>query len=95
MRIKSITELMKHRWIEKKGEIIDLPNLSAVIEKNGSWFVSKCPELGVASQGKTRNEAYDMLSEAVSLWLSAASAREIKRKLRTGGRVQSLDLAYA
>jgi predicted RNase H-like HicB family nuclease len=86
---------MKHRWIEKKGEIIDLPNLSAVIEKDGSWFVSKCPELGVASQGKTRNEAYDMLSEAVALWLSVASAREIKRKLRTGARVKSLDLAHA
>lgn len=86
---------MKHRWIEKSGETIDLPNLTAVIEKDGAWYVSTCPELGVASQGKTRNEAFEMLNEAVSLWLSVASAREIKRKLRTGARVKSLELADA
>jgi len=28
---------MKQRWIEKEGSVIDLPNLSAVIEKDGAW----------------------------------------------------------
>ncbi len=27
---------------------------SAVITKEGKWFVSYCPELGVASQGQTK-----------------------------------------
>ena len=56
--------MMKAKWIKKGGEIIDLPALSAVIEKDGAWYSSVCPELGVASQGKTRKEAYAMLAEA-------------------------------
>ncbi len=86
---------MKANWIERDGQVIDLPNLSAVIEKDGAWFVSRCPELGVASQGKTRTEAHRMLAEAVELWLEAASATEIKRRLKSGARVRPLTLAHA
>jgi predicted RNase H-like HicB family nuclease len=54
-----------------------------------------CPELGVASQGKTRKEAHVMLAEAVELWLEVARAKEIKRRLKLGGNVQPLQLAHA
>ncbi len=86
---------MKPGWIFKEGQVIELPSLTAVIEKDGSWFVSTCPELGVASQGKTRKEAHAMLAEAVELWLEAASAKEISRRLKTGARVEPLQLAHA
>jgi predicted RNase H-like HicB family nuclease len=82
-------------WIYKDGLTIELPSLSAVMQKEGSWCVSTCPELGVASQGKTRKEAYAMLAEAVELWLESASAKEIKRRLKLGGSVQPLQLAHA
>ena len=82
-------------WIYKDGQVIELPSLSAVMQKEEGWYVSTCPELGVASQGKTRKEAYAMLAEAVELWLEAASAREIKRRLKLGGCVQPLQLAHA
>ncbi|MBI5767863.1 MAG: type II toxin-antitoxin system HicB family antitoxin [Verrucomicrobia bacterium] len=82
-------------WIERDGQVIDLPNLFAVVEKDGVWFVSHCPELGVASQGKTRQESHRMLAEAVELWLEAASATEIKRRLRSGARVRPLELQHA
>ena len=82
-------------WIYKDGEVIELPSLTAVIQKDEGWHVSTCPELGVASQGKTRKEAYAMLAEAVELWLEAASAKEIKRRLKLGGSVQPLQLAHA
>ena len=85
---------MKVGWIYKNGEVIELPSLTAVIQKDGDWHVSTCPELGVASQGKTRKEAYAMLAEAVELWLDAASAKEIKRRLKLGGSVQPLELAH-
>ena len=81
--------------IDKNGEILALPNLTAVVEKEGQWFVSRCPELGVASQGKTREEAYAMLAEAVELWLEHASAKEIKRRLKAGGTVRPLELTHA
>jgi predicted RNase H-like HicB family nuclease len=86
---------MKPGWIFKEGQVIELPSLTAVIEKDGSWFVSTCPELGVASQGKTRKEAHAMLAEAVELWLEAASAKEISRRLKTGASVEPLQLAHA
>ena len=82
-------------WIYKDSEVIELPPLSAVIQKEDGWFVSSCPELGVASQGRNRKEAYAMLAEAVELWLEAASAKEIKRRLKLGGSVQPLQLAHA
>ena len=86
---------MKANWIERDGQVIDLPNLSAVVEKDGAWFVSRCPELGVASQGKTRTEAHRMLGDAVELWLESASAAEIKRCLKRGARVRPLTLVHA
>lgn len=46
-----------------------MKTLSAVIHKEGDWFVSLCPELDVASQGKTIEEAIANLKEAVSLYL--------------------------
>ena len=42
---------------------------SAIIHKEGKWYVSWCPELDVASQGKTIEEAIDNLKEAVELYL--------------------------
>ena len=42
-----------------------LPKLTAVIEKEESWFVAHCPELGVTSQGRTIPEAEAMIQEAV------------------------------
>jgi predicted RNase H-like HicB family nuclease len=82
-------------WIYKDGQVIELPSLSAVLQREADWYVSTCPELGVASQGKTRKEAYAMLAEAVELWLEVASAKEIKRRLKFGGSVQPLQLAHA
>jgi predicted RNase H-like HicB family nuclease len=86
---------MKIGWIYKDGQVIELPSLSAVIQKEGGWYVSTCPELGVASQGRTRKEAYAMLAEAVELWLDAASAKEVMRRLKVGGSVLPLELAHA
>ena len=86
---------MKTRRTEKSDAQIDLPALSAVIERDGSWFVSTCPELGVTSQGRTRTQAYRMLQEAVELWLESATNAEIRRRLKQGARVQELQLTPA
>jgi predicted RNase H-like HicB family nuclease len=86
---------MKIGWIYKDGGVIELPSLTAVIQKEEGWYVSTCPEFGLASQGKTAKEAHAMLAEAVEIWLEAASAKEIKRRLKLGGTVQPLQLAHA
>lgn len=40
-----------------------------VISQEGKWYVSKCLELGVASQGRTIEEAQKNLREAIELFL--------------------------
>ena len=39
-----------------------------VIQKDNDWFVAKCLENSVASQGKTIDEVIDNLREAVALF---------------------------
>ncbi len=42
---------------------------TAVITREGKFFVSDCPELGITSQGLTLEEALDNLKEAIHLYL--------------------------
>ena len=56
--------------------------LTALIEREGDGYVSLCPELDVASQGKTIEEARDNLREALELFFESASPTEIKQRLR-------------
>ena len=43
---------------------------TAVVERDGQWFVAYCPEVpGANGQGKTKDEALESLSEAISLIL--------------------------
>jgi len=72
-----------------------LPKLTAVIEKEGNWYVATCPELNVASQGRTLEEAEAMIQEAVELLLEEADEAEIKRRLNRGVKVKRLELAHA
>ncbi|PYS63103.1 MAG: hypothetical protein DMF74_11275 [Acidobacteria bacterium] len=72
-----------------------LPKLTAVIEKEDKWFVATCPELGVASQGRTLEEAEAMIQEAVELLLEEADEAEIRRRLNRGVKVKKLELAHA
>jgi predicted RNase H-like HicB family nuclease len=72
-----------------------LPKLTAVIEKEDNWYVATCPELGVASQGRTNEEAESMLQEAVELLLEEADETEIRRRLNRGVKVKKLELAHA
>lgn len=46
--------------------------VTAVIWKEGKRFVSKCPELGVASYGKTLEDARRALEEAIGLYVDNA-----------------------
>ncbi len=47
---------------------------SAVVKKEGNWFVAWCPELDIASQGKTLDEAVSNLKEAIELYLEDEDA---------------------
>ena len=56
---------------------------TAIIEKDGDLCAAFCPELDVASQGSTVEEATANLHEAVELFLESADPEEVKRRLRS------------
>jgi len=56
---------------------------TAVIEREGDGYVSLCPELDIASQGNTVEEAKSNLVEAISLFLETADPSEIERRGHT------------
>ena len=66
--------------------------LTAVIEREGDWYTALCPELDVASQGRTIEEARRMLAEAVELFFECASPEEVKARLHPEVYVTPLEV---
>jgi predicted RNase H-like HicB family nuclease len=58
-----------------------LTSFTAVLEKENDMYVALCPELDVASQGKTVEEATANLKEAVELFLESADPAEVNQRL--------------
>ena len=54
---------------------------TGVIEREGDGYVSLCPELDIASQGDSIEEARRNLVEALELLFEAADESEISRRL--------------
>jgi predicted RNase H-like HicB family nuclease len=54
-----------------------IQRVTAVIEREGDGYVALCPELDVASQGDTIEQARANLAEALSLFFETASSTEI------------------
>jgi len=68
-------------------------NFTAIIEKEGNMYVSLCPELDVASQGKSVEEASDNLKEAIELFFESASPSEVQERLHTEFFVTQLEVS--
>ena len=55
--------------------------LTAIIEREGDGYVSLCPEVDVASQGTTIDEARVNLIEALELSFETADASEVQSRM--------------
>ena len=55
-------------------------NYNAIITREGDIFVSWCPELDIASQGNSKDEARYNLKEALDLFIEAADPLEVQKK---------------
>ena len=53
----------------------------AVITKEENWYVARCVELGVVSQGKTIPEAQANLREAVDLYVESFGVEDLPENL--------------
>ena len=56
--------------------------MTAIIEREDDGFVSLCPELDIASQGSTIEEARANLIEALTLFFETASPSEVARRAK-------------
>lgn len=50
---------------------------NAIITKEKSWYVARCVELSVTSQGKTIEEAQKNLKEAVELYIESFGPEDL------------------
>jgi len=66
---------------------------TAIIEREGDGYVSICPELDIASQGDSVEQARANLIEAVELFMETASPSEIKERLHDEVLVTRVEVA--
>ncbi len=67
--------------------------LTAIIEREGDGYVSLCPEVDIASQGSTIEEARENLREALELFFEAASPEEIQERLHEEVYITRVEVA--
>ena len=67
--------------------------LTGIIEREGDGYVALCPELDVASQGNTVDDARKNLQEALELFFEIASPEEINTRLHDEIYITQLEVA--
>ncbi|MCX7891371.1 MAG: type II toxin-antitoxin system HicB family antitoxin [Burkholderiales bacterium] len=55
-------------------------SFTALVHREGDWYVALCPELDVASQGRSFEDARANLAEAVTLLLECSPPEEIEAR---------------
>jgi len=55
-----------------------MTKLNAAIKFDGTWFVSRCLDLPVTSQGTTAEEAKSNLAEAIELYIETWGSDELE-----------------
>jgi predicted RNase H-like HicB family nuclease len=55
--------------------------LTAIIEREDDTYIALCPELDIASQGQTVEDARTNLVEALELFFESADESEVARRL--------------
>lgn len=69
--------------------------LTAILEREGDGFVALCPELDIASQGNSLEEAKANLREAVELFFECAGEKEAASRLSGEIYVTQLEVELA
>ena len=65
---------------------------TGLIEKDENQYVALCPELDIASQGKTVEEARLNLIEAIELFYEVADPSEIESRLQRETFITELEV---
>ena len=70
-------------------------SFTALFTREGDGFVALCPELDVASQGVSVEDAKKNLTEAVELFFECASEAEVSQRLSSETFVSSMEVQVA
>lgn len=70
-----------------------IQQLTAIIEREGDGYVALCPELDIASQGDTVEEARLNLIEALEGFFEVAESSEIEERLHDEVFVTRVEIA--
>ncbi len=68
---------------------------TAIIEREDNGYVALCPELDIASQGNTVEEARLNLKEALELFFETASPEEVRERLHDEVFVTRVEIKVA
>ena len=66
---------------------------TGIIEKEDNGYVALCPELDIASQGNSVEEARRNLIEAIELFFEAADPSEVINRLHSEVFITRLEVA--
>jgi predicted RNase H-like HicB family nuclease len=66
---------------------------TAIIEREDNGYVSLCPELDIASQGDTIEDARNNLAEAIELFFESADPSEIAARMKTDVFITRLEVS--
>ena len=68
-------------------------HLTAIIEREDDGYVALCPELDIASQGGSVEEAKRNLAEALELFFETADPSEVAARLHNEVYITRLEVA--
>jgi predicted RNase H-like HicB family nuclease len=69
-----------------------IEHLTAIIEREDDGYVALCPELDIASQDDSVENASSNLREALTLFFETASPSEVKERLHSEVYITHFDL---
>lgn len=80
---------------ERRADMSHTLRFAAIIQREDDGYVAISPELDIASQGNSIEDARANLQEAVELFLEAAAPSEVQDRLKSELYVTTLDVAVA
>ena len=78
--------------VAKGNRVKQLQQFTGIIEREGDGYVALCPELDIASQGYTVEEARRNLVEAIELFFETADPSEVRHRFHSEVFVTRLEV---
>ncbi len=62
---------------------------TAIVWREGEWFIAQCLEVDVASQGRTEKEAIENLREALELYFEEPTPTAVPKIVKVEAEVRA------